>query len=87
MSSIIAFALVAAFLAWLLGFGGRKHAAPAPEDDIETPIDQDELTLAELEVRDDSSARSIADAMKDEEEGDDDDWGPGTGRSALPGIV
>lgn len=86
MSNLIAFALIAAFLVWLLGAGKRKPAPP-PEDDVVTPIDEDELAAAEREVRDDAGAKPIGEAMADEEGGDDDDWGPGTGRSNLPGIL
>ena len=86
MSNLVAVALIAAFLAWLLGAGKRKPM-PAPEDDVETPIDETELEAAEREMRSDASARPINEAMKDEEGGDDDDWGPGTSRSNLPGIV
>lgn len=87
MSGIVIIALVAAFLVWLLGLG-KGRAASAPEDDVATPVDEDELATAEREVRDDDSARPIGEALKDAGgEDDDDDWGPGTGRSSLPGIL
>lgn len=91
MGGLIAAALVAAFLAWMFGFGRDRHQ-PAPEDDVTTPIDLDELEEAEREVRDDRSIRSISDAMRDsagavDQAAEDDDWGPGTGRSNLPGII
>ena len=92
MGGLIAVAVLIALLAWLFGFG-KEGREPAPEDDVTTPVDMDELEAAELEVRDDRSIRSIADAMKDAEASidqaaDDDDWGPGTGRGGpLPGII
>lgn len=86
MNSLVIFAFVAAFLAWLVGAGKRKPG-PAPEDDMVTPLDEDELAAAERELRGDAGARPIGEAMADEAGGDDDDWGPGTGRSNLPGIL
>ncbi|MEP6591219.1 MAG: hypothetical protein ABJC19_08540 [Gemmatimonadota bacterium] len=87
MSNWILGAFAAAFLAWLLGVGPRR-AAPAPEDDLATPVDEDELEAAEREVRDDGTAKPIGEALAGEEGADDDDWGPGTGgRSNLPGIM
>ena len=85
-SSLIFVVLVAAFLAWMIGFG-KKRPGVAPEDDLHTPVDEGELAAAERELRQDGAARSIGEAMADEEGGDDDDWGPGSGRSALPGIL
>ena len=75
-------ALVALFL-WLVGFG-RRTPVVAPEDDIETPLDADDLAEAERELAEDPEARPIHDAFDDD---DDDDWGPGTSHSALPGII
>lgn len=86
MSSLIALALVAAFLVWMFGFGKGRPVVP-PEDDLVTPVDEDELAAAEREVRNDGTARPIGEAMAGEEGGDDDDWGPGSGRSSLPGIL
>lgn len=92
MGGLIAVVALVALLAWLFGFGKERHE-PAPEDDVNTPVDLDELTAAELEVRDDRSIRSISDAMKDpdaaiDQAAEDDDWGPGTGRGGpLPGII
>ncbi|MEO5798831.1 MAG: hypothetical protein ABIZ70_13995 [Gemmatimonadales bacterium] len=86
MSNLIAFAVVGAFLIWLLGVG-KGRPAVAPEDDVETPIDEDELEAAEREVREDASAKPIGEALAGEEGNDDDDWGPGAGRSNLPGII
>ncbi|MES2304134.1 MAG: hypothetical protein V4558_01430 [Gemmatimonadota bacterium] len=85
MSSLIAFAVLAAFLVWFLGLGKGRPVA-APEDDVVTPVDEDELEAAEREVRE-AGARPINEALADEEGHDDDDWGPGTSRSNLPGIV
>ena len=84
--SLVFIALIAAFSAWMFGVG-KKRAAPAPEDDIHTPVDEDELEAAERELRADGSARPIGEAMAGEEGNDDDDWGPGSGRSSLPGII
>ena len=73
MSGLIALALVAALVVWLLAPGRRRRVAP--EDDVGTPIDEDELAQAERELRDDRGARPLRDGY-DKEEGDD--WGPGT---------
>jgi hypothetical protein len=73
MSALIALALVAAVLVWFMA-PGRRQRSVAPEDDVETPIDQDELAEAERELREDEGARPLHDG-RDE---DDDDWGPGT---------
>lgn len=78
----VAIALVAAFLAWLLGVGRRERPA-APEDDLRTPIDAAELDEAERAVRDDPDAKPAADVVED----DDDDWGPGSGHSPMPGVL
>jgi hypothetical protein len=82
MMAIIGVVAAAAFLAWLVGFGRREPIIP-PEDDVTTPTDLDELTLAERELAADPEARPIHDALDQ----DDDDWGPGTSRSGLPGIL
>ncbi|HEY4099987.1 MAG TPA: hypothetical protein VGM20_03825 [Gemmatimonadales bacterium] len=74
-------ALIGAFLIWLLGLGKGKPIAP--EDDVDTPVDADELTEAERAVKDDPDARAAADAVDD----DTDDWGPGSGHSPMPGIL
>jgi hypothetical protein len=76
----IGVAVIAAFLVWLLGLGRRKPIAP--EDDLATPIDRDELAEAEREIKDDPTAKPAADAVDD-----DDDWGPGTGNSPVPGVL
>jgi hypothetical protein len=76
----IGVAVIAALLVWLLGLGKRKPIAP--EDDVDAPIDQDELTEAEREIKDDPTAKPAADAVDD-----DDDWGPGSGHSPVPGVL
>jgi len=48
-----------------------RRATPAPEDDVTTPIDREELEQAERELRE-SRGRSL-------DEAEDDDWGPGAG--------
>ena len=84
MGSLIGIAAMVAILLWLLGFG-KARPGPAPEDDIDTPTNADELAEAEAELADDPSARPIHEAMEGED--DDEDWGPGSGRSSLPGII
>lgn len=69
MGTWIGLALIGALLLWLLGVG--KKRPPAPEDDVTTPIDREELDEAEREVRN-------AEGSGDPEAGDD--WGPGTGK-------
>ena len=81
IAALISVAFLGAFLAWLMGVGGKR--AVAPEDDIDTPIDRSELEEAERAIRDDPDARAAADAVDD----DDEDWGPGSGHSALPGVM
>lgn len=84
MGALIGLIVLAALFAWLMGFGSRRPA-PAPEDDVHSPPDHDELEAAEAELRRDPSARSIGEALEGED--DDDDWGPGSpGRGGLPGI-
>lgn len=84
MSFLIGIAVLAVLFVWLTGFGRPKRIV-APEDDVTTPLDVDELTEAELDVRDDETARPIQ-----EETDDPDDWGPGTpgsGGNRLPGVL
>jgi beta-lactam-binding protein with PASTA domain len=69
LGALIAVAVVAAVLLWLFG-GSRKRAVPAPEDDVTTAIDREELEAAERELAEDTEAQDV----DDEEE----DWGPGT---------
>jgi predicted small lipoprotein YifL len=82
MQLIGAAALVGLFL-WLVG-AGRRTPLVAPEDDVDTPVDVDALAEAERELAEDPKARPIHDAFDDD---NDDDWGPGAGRSSLPGIL
>ena len=84
MGSLIGIAAIGAFMLWLLGFGKAKPL-PAPEDDVTTPTDIDELAEAEAELAEDPQARPIHEALEGED--DDDDWGPGSSRSNLPGIL
>ena len=84
MGSLIGIAAICAFTLWLLGIGKAKPL-PAPEDDIDTPTDVDELAEAEAELAEDPQARPIHEALEGED--DDDDWGPGSSRSNLPGIL
>jgi hypothetical protein len=75
----VGIALIAVLLIWLLGVGKRKPVAP--EDDVDTPIDEEELAEAEAELKDDPDARPTGDD-------DEDDWGPGTGgHSPVPGVL
>jgi hypothetical protein len=83
MGTLIGIAVFVAFLLWLLGYG-RARPAPPPEDDIFTNVDKDELAEAEAELAQDPKARPIHEALQGED--DDDDWGPGTSRSNLPGV-
>ena len=84
MGSLIGMAALGALLLWLLGFGKAKPV-PAPEDDVTTATDQDELAEAESELDDDPAARPIQEAMEGED--DDEEWGPGSSRINLPGII
>jgi hypothetical protein len=54
---------------WLLRRPGQQ-AAPAPEDDVATPVDRALLEEAERELRGDPAARELG-------PDDDRDWGPG----------
>jgi hypothetical protein len=67
----IGVAVLGALLVWL--FIPRRRGMPAPEDDVRTPIDQEELDEAERELRGDPGARPLDRGMDD----DQDDWGPG----------
>lgn len=80
MSTWIGIVVLALLLVWLLGLGKRKPIAP--EDDVDSPVDQDELTAAERAIRDDPDAKAAADVVDD-----DDDWGPGSSHSPMPGVL
>ncbi|MGH7582211.1 MAG: hypothetical protein ACREL5_03185 [Gemmatimonadales bacterium] len=81
MGTWIGLILLAALTIWLLGVGKRRPVQP--EDDVTTPIDNDELAEAEREIKDDPDAKPARDAVDD----DDDDWGPGSGHSPMPGVL
>lgn len=83
--SFIGVVALVGVLLWLMGVG-RRRPAPQPEDDILTPMDRDELAEAEAELAQDPSAKPIHEALGGDAE-DDDDWGPGSSRSGLPGIL
>ena len=84
LTTWIGIGVMALLLVWLLGVGKRQDARkPAPEDDVNTPIDHSELDAAEREIRDDPDAKAAADAV----DTDDDDWGPGSGHSPMPGVL
>lgn len=82
LSAWVGIAAMAALLVWLLGIGKRQDRR-APEDDVDTPIDSDALEAAEREIQNDPDAKAAADAV----DSDDDDWGPGSGHSPLPGVL
>ena len=67
-------AVALALLFWLFRPVPRR-GVPAPEDDVRTPIDRDELDAAEREVRRDRQAKSLGSQAEEDVE---DDWGPGT---------
>ena len=72
MGTLLTVAVILAFLAWLLF--PRRRSMPAPEDDVASPIDKEELAAAERELSEDPGARPLDQASEDVE----DDWGPGT---------
>jgi hypothetical protein len=68
MSSIFVVVVLVAFIAWLFAPAGRRRATGETE-----PVDEDELSAAEREVRD-------LDVHQRPEDGfQGDDWGPGAG--------
>jgi len=71
MTLWIGVAVLGALLVWL--FLPSRRPLPAPEDDVETSIDQEELAEAERELEDDPGARPLERGLDD----DQDDWGPG----------
>ena len=88
MSLYIGIAALLALFLWLTGIG-RSPRQPAPEDDVVTPIDEDELAAAERELREDPLARPIHETAETDPD-DPEDWGPGTpgsNRGPLPGIL
>ena len=70
MRIVAAVAVALALLFWLFRPVPRR-AVPAPEDDVRTPIDREELEAAERELREAGEARPLG-------QEDEDDWGPGT---------
>jgi hypothetical protein len=82
MTVWIGLGVMAVLLIWLLGIGRRKPIV-APEDDVDSAVDHDELAEAEAAIKDDPDAKAAADAVAD----DDDDWGPGSGHSPMPGVL
>lgn len=69
-SLLVAGAVVAAFLVWLL----RRRRHPGPRLVGDDGIDREELEAAEREVRELESARRPEDGFEG------DDWGPGAAR-------
>ena len=49
MTTLIALAALAAILLWLFT-PLRRRRTPAPEDDVSTPLDREELEAAEREL-------------------------------------
>ncbi len=82
MGTIIAFGILALLLLWLLGVG-RRTPTYDPMDEFDGTSDAAELQAAELEVRDDPNAKPASEAVDD----DDEDWGPGSGHSPMPGVL
>jgi hypothetical protein len=74
MTGLLGFAALIAVILWLFG-RSRQRATPAPEDDVETPVDEALLAEAERELEEDPEARPLQDGF---EKVDADDWGPGT---------
>jgi hypothetical protein len=82
MGTFIAFGLMGLLLLWLLGVG-RRAPTHDPMDEFEGVSDEAELEEAELEVRDDPNAKPASEVVDD----DDEDWGPGSGHSPMPGVL
>lgn len=72
MAWLIGVVALVAILVWFLS--PRRRAEPAPEDDVSTPVDHEELAEAERELEDDRRAGPLDQEGSDPE----DDWGPGT---------
>ena len=71
-ATLIGLVLLVAILFWLIA--PRRRPPAAPEDDLDTPVDEEALAEAERALREDARPRERADGFEDEE----DDWGPGT---------
>lgn len=67
---IVGVVAIVGLLLWLFG-GPRRRAMPAPEDDVTTPVDGDELAAAERELAEDDGA------VEADDDDAHDDWGPG----------
>jgi hypothetical protein len=74
MAELLGLAALAGVVIWLFG-RTRRRATPAPEDDVETPVDEALLADAERELEEDPEARPLHDGLDSE---DAEDWGPGT---------
>jgi hypothetical protein len=71
MASLLGFAALEGLILW--AFGRRSRTPPAPEDDVTTPIDHEELARAERELGEDPDPREATGGWDE----DEDDWGPG----------
>ena len=68
MSSVFLVVVLVALVAWLVGPSARRRSPGEIE-----PVDEDELSAAEREVRD------LGVHQRPEDGFEGDDWGPGTG--------
>ncbi|MEZ4585273.1 MAG: hypothetical protein R2909_02610 [Gemmatimonadales bacterium] len=75
MAGLIGAVVLIMVAVWLLA-GKQRPREVAPEDDVTTPIDLEELEAAERELEEDLEGRELDDGWDD----DTDDWGPGTAR-------
>jgi len=75
MAGLIGAVVLIMVAVWLLA-GRQRPREVAPEDDVTTPIDLEELEEAERELEDDLEAGELEDGWDD----DADDWGPGAAR-------
>ena len=82
MGTFIAFGILALLLLWLLGVG-RRAPTHDPMDEFEGESNAAELAEAELAVKDDPDAKPASEAVDD----DDEEWGPGSGHSPMPGVL
>lgn len=82
MGTFIAFGLMALLLLWLLGVG-RRAPTYDPTDEFDGETNATELEEAERAVRNDPDAKPASEAVDD----DDEDWGPGSGHSPMPGVL
>ena len=82
MGTFIAFGILALLLLWLLGVG-RRPSTYDPMDEFDGDTDATVLEEAELAVKDDPDAKPASEAVDD----DDEEWGPGSGHSPMPGVL